>query len=127
MKQIRKIVNNYKGLVTFVLVLFFLTTGFAKGLTAKGASHFKKETALKNASKQNVSQFVEDQSPLSFLDQLNDSDINDGDFVLFNNFDSSFAVAVIGGQANFAGFPPVTKQYTISLYDLYCNWKFHLS
>ncbi|KGO94235.1 hypothetical protein [Flavobacterium subsaxonicum] len=127
MNSIRKIAECNKGFITFCLVLFFLTAGFAKSFAAKMPVHFKKETALKNASKHTIGQLIDADASLNFTDLLKDSDADDAAFVLFGHHNNFIAHNTIYRNVSFSEYSPIAKYYKISLYKLYCNWKFDLS
>jgi len=127
MKRIRKITDNNKGFATFCLVLFFVMAGFAKSFAAKMPTHFKKEVALKDVSKHTLVQFVAEESDVSFLDQLTDGDSNDIEFVFFGNDSASKTILPENTERKFTEFAQYKNADASALYDLYCNWKFHLS
>jgi len=127
MKAIRKIADNNKGVVAFMLVLFFLTAGLAKGSVSKVAKLHAKEKD-QSASKYVLSaEDDNDESSLSFLDQPNDADGDDLEFTLFTTqILSGFFIA----PAPKAGFTQVSlckDAAAVPLYDLYCNWKLAVS
>lgn len=125
MNSIRKIVESNKGLVTFMLVLFFLTAGFAKSLSVK--IPVSKGDAKKSYAKQIVSVENEDESSKSFLSSFPDSDADDADLIFFQNYNTpNFLVAETAGVKHFTTFALLSQGYDIPLYDLYCNWKFDL-
>ena len=126
MKAIRKIVDNNKGLVAFMLVLFFLTAGLAKGSLSKVSSHTAKE---KDQSSLKYVLCAENgkESSLSFLDQLKDADGNDSEFAFFRNFISPGVFIAQNSSARFAEVNLCEDAATVPLYDLYCNWKLAVS
>jgi len=126
MNRIRKITDNNRGFVTFCLVLFFFMAGFAKSFAAKMPTHFKKESGLKETSKQTFTQFVAEESDFSFLDQLKDTDANDIEFAFFWTYPASKTILPENTERKFTEFVQYKNADTSALYDLYCNWKFHL-
>ena len=126
MKAIRKIVNSNKGMISFCLVLFFLTAGFAKSF-ATGLPFKVKKATTTTFVKHVVNQVKEQGSRLSFLDQLKDSDADDFEFAFFGNYTVPNSLPVVDTKQKFAEFASYNNIYSNSLYDLYCNWKFHLS
>lgn len=125
MKAIRKIVNSNKGIISFCLVLFFLTAGFAKSFASGLPFNVKKATRI-TFVKQVVNQVKQQGSRFSFLDQLKDSDADDFEFALFGNYTAPNSLPVVDTKQKFAEFASYNNIYSNSLYDLYCNWKFHL-
>jgi len=126
MKAIRKIVNSNKGMISFCLVLFFLTAGFAKSF-ATGLPFKVKKATTTTFVKHVVNQVKQQGSRLSFLDQLKDSDSDDFEFAFFGNYTAQNLLPVVDTKQKFAEFASYNNIYSNSLYDLYCNWKFHLS
>ena len=127
MEAIRKMVNSNKGFITFWLVLFFFTAGFAKSFVSVFPSNEKSGTFHTSLSKHVLTTASDDNASLSLIDQLKDSDGNDLEFAFFGNYAfPQFCAPVTAGQ-NFAEFTSYHKTYSVPLYDLYCNWKFHLS
>jgi len=126
MKAVRKITNNNKGLVAFMLVLFFLTAGFAKGVTGKVASHQTKEKE-QSSLKYVLSTEEDKESSFSFLDQLGGTDGNDAEVAFFGNYFSSKIFVSTASKAGFAEVALCKDACTVPLYDLYCNWKLAVS
>jgi hypothetical protein len=125
MRAIRKIVDNNKGLVTFLLVLFFLTTGLAKGFAGKAPSLHKND---KNAVKPELSNVTEaDDNLLSFLGQFTDGDIDDAAITITDNYAVNKIFACEAATQKFAECNSYKNYYSVALYDLYCNWRHHLS
>ncbi|MES2485211.1 MAG: hypothetical protein V4581_04580 [Bacteroidota bacterium] len=109
-----------------MLVLFFLTAGFAKGVAGKVTSHHTKEKE-QSLLKYVLSPEEDKESSLSLLDQLSGADDNDVEIAFFGNY---FSSKVFIPTASKAGFAPVTlckDACTVPLYDLYCNWKLAIS
>ena len=127
MKAIRKIVNGNKGFIIFWLVLFFLTAGFAKSL-ASGLSLKGKSGTGTTFVKHVVNSVKEADSRLNFLDQLKDgSDSDDLEFAFFGTNNAPGILPTVDVKHKFTEFSSYNNIYSNSLYDLYCNWKFHLS
>ena len=127
MKRIKKITYNNKGFSTFCLVLFFLMAGFAKSFAAKMPTHFKNEVGYKETSKQTLTQFFAEEYDFSFLDQLTNGDSNDIEFAFFGVTTSSRTISPENTAREFTEFAQYKNADASALYDLYCNWKFHLS
>ena len=119
--------NGNKGYITFWVVLFFLTAGLAKSLVTAFPSGHKKDLTHSTFAKNVLTQTTEDGSGLSFLDQLRDSGADDLEFAFFGSFTIPHFLPAIASRQKFAEFSPYCNIYSVSLYDLYCNWKFHLS
>lgn len=116
-------INHNKGFFAFGMVLFFLFAGLSKSFagTKSIKSHTKKE--------QSVSVIIAEGDETKY-DELKAFDYAD-DFELECTF--------FGEDAHGGFFEPVEAQktaprftlckdvYTVPLYDLFCNWKFHLS
>ena len=128
MNRLRKIINSNKGLVAFWLVLFFLSAGLSKSFVSAISLHAKKEVAAHSTfSKHALTTAAEDDSSLSFLDQLKDSDSDDVEFAFFGNYYNSPVIPIVANEHKFPQFEAYNNIYSGQLYDLYCNWKFHLS
>ena len=130
MKAIRKTVNSNKGFITFWLVLFFFTAGFAKSFVSVFPSNHKSgNTAQTFSSKHVLTTASDSDASLSFIDQLKggDGDDNDLEFAFFGNYTFPQFYGPVTAEKNFAEFTPQNTIYSVPLYDLYCNWKFHLS
>ena len=126
MKAIRKITENNKGLVAFLLVFFFLAAALTKGLVSKAASGNANEKS-QVSSKCVLGAENDDESSLNFTDQLKDADGDDVECTLNNN---QCPPGLIIGQAPKAVFTDVSlckDTATVPLYDLYCNWKLAIS
>ncbi|MEL1243491.1 hypothetical protein AAEO56_04390 [Flavobacterium sp. DGU11] len=123
MQAIRKMVNSNKGFITFWLLLFFLTAGQAKAFFSAAPSGYKKEIARTESSKQQLS-IAEDSSSFSFLEQINDGDIDDMPFAFFSDFSFSATLTRYTQhlRTNAGGF--FSNGCKVPLYKLYCNWKF---
>ena len=125
MKAIRNIINIRKELISFWLLLFFLTSfnaanivSFFEDVRASNIHHVEKGKYI-------VSEAV-DESVLSSL-QLKDSDIDDIEFTYYGHESSEKTAVLPAEQHNFVQETQNYTAYKVPLYDLYCNWKFHLS
>jgi hypothetical protein len=124
MKTVRAIINNNKGLVTFMLLLCFLTTGFAKSLSVNAQPSHRGE-AKKLSGKQFVNAAYDNASQ-SFLDQF-DGDADDADLFFHEPFAAQkFTFAGVVSTVTKPAYSLYSENYNVALYDLYCNWKFHL-
>jgi len=128
MNRLRKIINNKKGVVAFLLVLFFLTAGLSKSFVSAISLKAKKEVAEGNTCSKHVLTSLNGAgASLSFLDQLKDTDSDDFEFAFFGNYPNTQLLPTVAKEHKFSGFIAYNTIYPGQLYDLYCNWKFHLS
>ena len=124
MKTVRGIINNNKGFVAFLLLFSFLTTGFAKGLSINLPSHGS--ASKKQVAKQMFS-VAEDDASQSFLDKF-DGDTDDADLFFHEPFPAQkFTFAETISIVTKPAYSLYSENYNVALYDLYCNWKFHLT
>ena len=129
MKSIRKMINSNKGFAAFLLLFVFLNAGFMKGITGSiAATSQKTETARHNStSKFDIVAASEGDSGSGFFDQLKkDIDPDDTDFILFGTIFTKL-FSEVQEQHQFADVTNNPEPYSVPLYDLYCNWKFHLA
>lgn len=121
----KKIANTYKGIFALVLMLFFAVSAFGKGLAVK--TTFSHKSGKESAGKYLLTAIEADDDANDFFSQLTDNDADDADFVLPGFITAPKPLSIQGSTANtFANYAACTKFYNIALYDLYCNWKFHL-
>lgn len=126
MKAIRTVVNSNKGLFSLWLLLFFLTAATGRNVVpAFQDLHHTEKTHHFKLGKYDVSAAA-DESDLGSLSPK-DSDVDDVEFTYYTNYSNQKSVVVSVEQHNFAKVTEHASCYSIPLYDLYCNWKFHLS
>ena len=121
-------INNNKGFLSLLLIFVFLNACFVKSISA-GAPKFKKsETERRESgSKHDLTAISDTDSESGFFDQLKKGlDTDDLEFAFFGTF-SSKPIAQFQRQQQFADVNMRPEIYRGSLYDLYCNWKFHLA
>jgi len=121
-------INNNKGFLSLLLIFVFLNACFVKSISA-GAPKFKiSETERRESgSKQDLSAISDTDSESGFFDQLKKGlDTDDLEFAFFGTF-SSKPIAKFQRQQQFTDVNMRPEIYRGSLYDLYCNWKFHLA
>lgn len=121
----KKIVSAYKGIFSLVLMLFFVVSAFGKGVAVKNIVAHKhgKETAYKYW----LNAIESDDDTDDFSGGLANDDTDDTHFVLPDLVTAPKPLSIQGSNAKmFAIYAPGTNFYDIALYDLYCNWKFHL-
>jgi hypothetical protein len=125
MKIVKVIIRNNKGLVALMLLLCFLTTGFAKSLNVKLQPSHSGETK-KQCGKQ-VLNAAEENTSQSFFDTF-DSDTDDADLFFHEPFPlQKFSFAEAISIVTKSAYSLYSENYNVALYDLYCNWKFHLT
>jgi len=128
MNRLRKIIDSNKGLVAFCLMLFFLIAGLSKSVVSVISSNAKKEIVTHSTfSKHALTSSNAAGSALSFLDQLKDTDTDDVEFAFFGNYINPSFLPNVAKEHKFPQFVAYNNIYSGQLYDLYCNWKFHLS
>lgn len=112
------------------MLFIFLNAGFAKSVSAGSVSKSDKlEVTQQNnsVSKYDLTAASLDDSEDNFFAQFKkDSDSDDSEFIFCNNFYSK-AIINFQEQQQFAEISMRSEMYSHSLYDLYCNWKFHLA
>lgn len=119
-------VNNNKGFFSFWLLLFFLTGFTARNFVYTLPQNHKTEAAHHIPSgKPVVSLLVSGGASQSLLDQLQDSDSDDIEVSYYADIVSKNITLPVS-EHEFAEFAPYNSIYRVPLYDLYCNWKFHL-
>ena len=130
MKAIRNIVNGNKGFVTFWLVLLFLNAALTRSvLFASGSGPDSKieTTHHDSGSKYDLAAISDDDSGLNFPGQFKkDTDSDDVEFVFFGNYSPKPQIHRLAKQG-FSETGLYHEGYKVPLYDLFCNWKFHLS
>jgi hypothetical protein len=128
MNNIRKITEGNRGFTALLLILVFLNVSFGRNVSAVFSApvHQEVSKADNGFAKQDVTAQSDDDSKLGFWDQFKkDTNSDDFEFVLFDTCASKLAVPYTGKHeyAAAAGYKDI---YAVPLYDLYCNWKFHL-
>lgn len=56
-----------------------------------------------------------------------DPDVDDVEFTYYENYTPKKSIVFPVKQHDFAEIAEHSSGYSVPLYDLYCNWKFHLS
>lgn len=126
-KAIRKIVDSNKGVFTFWLIMVFLSALCSK--TTTGITTVKPGTTeiAHLGCKYHLTATADDNSCTGFFDKLEkDFDTDDVEFIFFEN-QSSRLFSFNGTTLRVPTADSFQQSYNSSLYDLYCNWKFHLS
>lgn len=129
MASIRKIKNSTAGIMSFMLVFFFLVSGIARGLSCT-AQYSETSKSVLNCYKTTTkyASFLSDESNAYqwYAGQLNDSDIDDACFLQPDDTLQNHATALVC-EYKFAEFVLCSDNFTIPLYDLFCNWKLHIA
>jgi hypothetical protein len=126
LKAIRTVVNSNKGIFSFWLLLFFLTAATGRNVVpAFQDLHLTEKGHDFKPGKYDVSAAA-DESDLGTLSPK-DSDVDDVEFTYYSNYSSQRSVVVSAEQHDFVEVAEHYPGYNVPLYDLYCNWKFHLS
>ncbi|MGV3461257.1 MAG: hypothetical protein ACO1N9_12470 [Flavobacterium sp.] len=129
MEAIRKI-KCYKGLMAFMFVVFFFTAGMARNVAFK-LNVIRNIEAHQQVKAPYGKQIVtSDSTPgstaFSIEDEFKDADADDAEFIFFNDQATDFT-QVTFVKTEYRQLTPHSVAYTDSLYDLFCNWKFHLA
>jgi hypothetical protein len=124
MKGLREIMNRNKGLFAFGLVVFFLFAGMSKSVAATKTT--ESVTKKEQSAGTNVL-IAENDGDFSDLFKALDCDSDDFEFVLFDEFTNT-AFFIAPKVQNASQCICACKDiYTVPLYDLFCNWKLHIS
>jgi hypothetical protein len=127
MSNLKKIVINNKGIVAFVLMFIFLAAGFAKSVIPTVPSFSKKEILRHHTFKNVLRAGSASSASVNFFDPLKDSDNDDLEFALFGNEPNTYYLEFTSKSQTVTLSDVQHPVYIQQLYDLYCNWKFHLS
>lgn len=122
-------IGKNKGLYTFWLVMLFLKTALVTNVAA--ATHHSLDRTeivhLDASSKCHLTAISDDDSDSGLFDSLDRGfDPDDADIAIFGDFASKI---VFSFHKKYQ-FPKVNinqQSHSDTLYDLYCNWKFHLA
>ena len=130
MKNIRKIVGDFKGLTSFVLLFVFLYSGLIRNSIIDVPSVASIEAHHVSPSKQKQ------------FSAISDEDLNQRQLAQFKKVDNDQDDEIAYSKSYFVSIRKMAvsvKKKAISkldlfhsiaklpLYDLFCNWKFHLS
>lgn len=124
MKAIRKITNSNKALLSFGLVLFFLFAGLSKSLAGTKTTagvHKKEQTSGTN--------LLAAENDCDVQDQLKPFDCDSDDFecTFFGEPVAHRVFTPAMAEKTFVSCNAFKNIYTLPLYDLFCNWKLHIS
>lgn len=128
MRATKSILEKYKGLFSFLLVVVVLYTGSIKGFLA--ADLLLNEVAHQKHYSGNHSQcdiHTNHTNVFSAVDQAKstEAEIDEAhlDFIFLK---SDLFTFILVEKQYFCQFLNKIKVHKLPLYDLYCNWKFHL-
>lgn len=125
MKILRTVVKKNKGLFSLWLLLSFITAATARNI----APVFQELSATEKAQNLHPSKYsvtaAADESAFNNLSPK-DSDADDIEFICFDDYTNKKSIAFPVNQHDFIEIADFYSGYSIPLYDLYCNWKFHL-
>lgn len=128
MKKIKTITREYKGLISFVLLLLFLYSGLIRSSIVAVPSATSIEVFYLNSSKEKQFTAISDEDlnqrqVAQFKKAENDQDEI---YLIKNYFASIRKVAVSTKKKAICKLDLFHSIAKIPLYDLFCNWKFHL-
>ncbi|MFP9115881.1 hypothetical protein ACLI1A_18215 [Flavobacterium sp. RHBU_3] len=124
MKALKNITTKSKGMTTLCMVLFFLFASVAKGFAYRLPVNMAADK--KAPAKTWLTVSVKQTTP-EVLNQLPDTDGDDSDLVLFYNFTTpNTTTRQSNSPQNNRNAALYSDNYHVPLYDLYCNWKYHL-
>lgn len=126
-KALRKIIDGNKGIFTFWLIVVFLGVLCIKNTTAVPTVKSAKAQVAHLYCKSDLTGIYDDNYGTGFFDKLEkDFDSDDVEFIFFGNLHSQL-FSFSGAKLFIPAVDFCKQSYNSSLYDLYCNWKFHLS
>jgi len=130
MKTIKSIIQANRGLVSVTLLFFFLYAGLFRTSVINLSLGTKSEVAYKKSAATFAAEFTQsddndDSQNLPAQYKKVDNDLDDVEAILNDDFSFRNAVALFQNHDffSFETFQAVSK---LPLYDLFCNWKFHL-
>jgi len=126
-KAIRKMVDSNKGFYTFWLIMVFLSALFVRNIAGIIPVKSDKEKVEHTEYKYDITATADDDSGSDSFDRFDKGfDPDDTEFILFENPFSKLTFS-FQEKAQFKAIDLQKQTYNNALYDLYCNWKFHLS
>jgi len=118
-----------KGFYTFWLVTLFLNTALVANVAAATYYSLNKTEIVHHdvSSKCNLTAISNDDSDSGFFDNLDRGfEPDDADIAIFGDF-ATKAIFSFHKKYQFPKVDINQQSYSDALYDLYCNWKFHLA
>ena len=128
MKVIKSAIQANRRLTSLLLLFFFLYAGLFRNSVINLSLGTKSEFVHKKSSSKKVefSQSDED-SNQGFQNQFKKTDSDLDDAEMASNFSFSLRNTVAFYQSHdFSRFDSFKSFSKLPLYDLFCNWKFHL-
>lgn len=126
LKALRTAVNRNKGFFSLWLLLCFLSAATARNIVPVFQEVNSTERAHDSKQDKYEISASEGDSALGTLSPK-DSDVDDVEFTYYGNYSTQKSTEFPTQQHDFAEITENSYSYNIPLYDLYCNWKFHLS
>ena len=130
MKTIKSIIQANRGIASVTLLFFFLYAGLFRTSVINLSLGTKSEVTYKKSSAKTSTEFIQsdgddDSQNLPAQYKKGDNDLDDAEAILNGDFSFKNAVALFQNHDffSFDFFQAVSK---LPLYDLFCNWKFHL-
>jgi len=132
MKKIRNITREYKGVISFLLLFVFLYSGLFRSaildipsLVSVETKHVSSSSSSKQKQLTAISEEDLTQRQLSQFKKT-DSDADD-EITFFRSYSISEKAAFSVKKRAITQLDLFHSAAKIPLYDLFCNWKFHLS
>lgn len=129
MKTIKSIIQANRGIVSVTLLFFFLYAGLFRTSVINLSLGTKSEVAYKKTAETFASEFTQsdddDSQNLPAQYKKVDNDLDDVEAILNENFSFKNTIATFLNH-NFFSFETFQAFSKLPLYDLFCNWKFHL-
>lgn len=130
MKNRRNIAIVNRGLASLFFLFFFLYSIHARTFTGYFSATSKKAVVENVTAKANTANglllTLDNSADYDDENSYSESEIDDVDFVFFTNCFSSIAFLFFK-EISFFTLREKEQSSKLPLYDLYCNWKFHLS
>jgi len=129
MKTIKSIIQANRGIVSVTLLFFFLYAGLFRTSVINLSLGTKSEVTYKKSIAKSTTEFTQsdddDSQDLPAQYKKGENDLDDAEAILNDYFSFKNCVALFQNHDffSFETFQAVSK---LPLYDLFCNWKFHL-
>lgn len=129
MKTIKSIIQANRGLVSVTLLFFFLYSGLFRTSVINLSLGTKSEIAFTKLTAKSSAEFTQsdddDSQNLPAQYKKGENDLDDVEAILNDDFSFKNPVAYFQNH-NFFSFETYQAVSKLPLYDLFCNWKFHL-
>jgi len=130
MKTIKSIIQANRGIASVTLLFFFLYAGLFRTSVINLSLGTKSEVTYKKSSAKTSTEFIQsdgddDSQNLPAQYKKGDNDLDDAEAILNGDFSFKNAVALFQNH-DFFSFDVFQAVSKLPLYDLFCNWKFHL-